>query len=177
METLELKLIEKRLSKYSADQLFKKYEADNFSSPEEKEIAMTILLKRGKLQNTLVKREAPADLKEVVIVEKVKEPAVELAKKELSILEEAIKCLDELYEKNDVKINKRLLDVFGDQDVDDYSELKDVQLITIIQIHKEIFHPELIVKKDPEPVKKVVKEAKKEVKPKAESVKKENRQS
>jgi hypothetical protein len=150
METLELNLIQKRLSKYSAEQLQKKLEMDAFSSPEEKEICESIISKRtsktSSSEKTVIKAvEKEVKTKKIEPVSNIAPPPVVDPQKELSLLDEALKCLDKLFEKNDIKINKRILDVFGDEDVEDYSQLSEVQLIAIIQIHKEIFTPERIV--------------------------------
>lgn len=130
MEALEIKLIEKRLSKYSADQLLKKYNENNFSSEVEKEIAKSLLVKRGKLLDGS-KVEA--------------KPQFELPM-DLSLLEQVTVAIDHLYDKNDPVINKRILDTF-DVDIENYDDLTEEQKLAIIDLHTEIFHPDRFVEK------------------------------
>jgi len=158
MEALEIKLIEKRLSKYSADQLLKKYNDNNFSSEVEKEIAKTLLLKRGKL----------LDGSKVEEVSQFELPT------NSSLLEQVTVAIDHLYDKNDTSINKRILDIF-DVDIENYNDLTEEQKLTIIDLHTEVFHPDRFVEKkkvDAANLKKAVEKVEhKELQPKVVGVK------
>lgn len=163
-------VIEKRLSKYSVDQLQKKL-ANSETPQEEIKIIESILEKRGKLtiktvttdsvnevelpKKQLVKEEKketkvvklPSEPKVLVNVKhksikpEIKaEPELDVVEKKKSSGRPISDLIDDIYELNDKKLNKELCNLFPEDGVDDYEELDQEIKDSIINFHKSIFN-------------------------------------
>jgi plastocyanin len=161
MKTIETKsestiVLEKRLGKYTSDQLFKKLQSS--TNTEELAVVKFLLEKRGKLTAKVEATEEVApvakkatDLKKIKleilpIVLPVEEVAVVSETTELTIDQ----IIDAIYAMDNKEHNAALCALFPEDGVDDYNELPAETIAAVRTLYAEILNP------TPKSTKKVV---------------------
>lgn len=137
MEALEIKIVEKRLAKYSTDQLLKKVNENLFPNANEHQIAINILTQRGKWGGTspLEVVETPTETVDITNYTPDSLPTSEPVK-EKTIRE----IIDEVYALNNAEVNRKLC-LFFPEEFDDYEDLPEEIKTQIREFYKQVLDP------------------------------------